>query len=64
MTARFNFMGAMTVALVLGGCASREELAARHISMLEGNCSSYGYQKGTPQWSQFLKDVDIAYLNA
>ena len=30
MTVRFNFMGVMTLALVLGGgCASREELAAR-----------------------------------
>jgi len=29
LTPRFNFIGAMTLALVLGGCASREELAAR-----------------------------------
>jgi hypothetical protein len=61
---RFNFIGAMTLALVLGGCASREELAARHMTMLEGKCASYGYQKGTSPWSQCLKDLDIAYLNA
>src|SRR5262245_7118194 len=32
MTARFHFIGAMTLALVLGGCASRQELAT---AMLE-----------------------------
>ena len=64
MTARFNFMDLMTLVLMLGGCASREELAARHINMLEGKCASYGYQKGSSQWSQCMKDIDIAYLNA
>ena len=46
----------MTLALVLGACTSRvelapaelsrQELAARHLSMLERKCASYGYQKG------------------
>jgi hypothetical protein len=39
MTARFHFIGAMTLALVLGGCASRQELATAALEQTGGGTS-------------------------
>jgi hypothetical protein len=39
MTARFHLIGAMTLALVLGGCASREELATSALAQTGGGTS-------------------------
>jgi hypothetical protein len=39
MTARFHFFGAMTVALVLGGCTSRVELTPAGLAQTDGGTS-------------------------
>jgi hypothetical protein len=42
MTARFYFIGAMTLALVLGACTSRVELAPAALSQTGGGTSYRG----------------------
>lgn len=56
------------VLLLLGGCATPEQRAADAAAQraayrvkVEDTCFAYGYKPNTPEWSNCMMQVDMAY---